>query len=285
MLTDFVTVGQRTLSFKIAGVLLAVCASGCERTQPMDSTRVLRMATTTSTRDSALLDRLLPTFESNHRCRVDVVAVGTGAALKLGVAGDVDVLLVHARQAELEFMEAGHGIRHEEFMYNDFVLLGPESDPAGIGGIDPIESLQKIAKGKHRFVSRGDNSGTHMREVQLWESLGGRPLWDDYFECGQGMGPALMMADEKQSYVVSDAGTYLRFRDKISLVALSAPHDCMRNPYAAIVVRPEKHDNIDTSLANDFVDFLISPSTQRTIEGYRLSGQPLFHPVHLTEAK
>lgn len=243
---------------------------------------VLRLATTTSTRDSGLLDELLPVFEKDRNCRVDVVAVGTGAALKLGEAGDADVLLVHAREAEEAFMQAGHGIRHEEFMYNEFTILGPSDDPARIRGDGPIDALKKIAGGKHRFISRGDNSGTHQRELALWKQAGGRPSWDAYIECGQGMGPALVMADELRAYVLTDLGTFSNFRDKIGLVPLSATSENLRNPYAVIVVNPAKHENTNERLADAFAEFLISAKAQRLIEEYQLAGRPLFYPTRLT---
>jgi tungstate transport system substrate-binding protein len=227
------------------------------------------------------LDELLPAFEKAQNCRVDVVAVGTGAALKLGEAGDADVVLVHARKAEEAFMEAQHGIRREEFMYNDFVLLGPKDDPATIRDVEPIEALKNIATGKHRFISRGDDSGTHKREMALWKQAGGRPAWHDYIESGQGMGPTLVIADEMQAYVLADMGTYLNFKDKIEIVPLAAAAASLRNPYAAIVVNPAKHEKIDERLANAFVDFLISVDAQRLIGDYRVGGQQLFHPTRL----
>jgi tungstate transport system substrate-binding protein len=245
------------------------------------ATEVLRLATTTSTRDSGLLDELLPVFESSRDCRVDVVAVGTGAALKLGEAGDADVVMVHARKSEEAFMEANHGVRHEEFMYNDFVLLGPQDDPALIRDIDPVEALTRIAERGQRFVSRGDDSGTHKRELSLWEQSGGRPEWEDYIESGQGMGPTLIMADEKQAYVLADMGTYLNFRDKIELVPLAAPAENLRNPYAVIVVNPDKHEKVNDKLANALVDFLIADDAQRLIAGYQVAGQQLFYPTRI----
>ena len=245
------------------------------------ATEILRLATTTSTRDSGLLDELLPVFEKAHGCRVDVVAVGTGAALKLGEAGDADVVLVHAREAEEAFMDANHGIRHEEFMFNDFVLLGPEDDPAEIRGIEPIEALKRIAAQGSGFVSRGDDSGTHKRELSLWQQAGGRTAWEGYLESGQGMGPTLVIADEKQSYVLADMGTYLNFSDKIALVPLAAAAESLRNPYAAIVVDPGKHEKINEKLANALVDFLLSDEAQRLIAGYRIAGRQLFHPTRL----
>jgi tungstate transport system substrate-binding protein len=270
----------------LGGAALASCSGEAQQPTPTVSQEesagdVLRLATTTSTRDSGLLDELLPVFEEANRCRVDVVAVGTGAALKLGEAGDADVVMVHARKAEEAFMQAGHGVRHEEFMYNDFVLLGPEQDPAGIRNVEPVEAMKKIAEGQHGFVSRGDDSGTHKRELSLWDKAGGRSDWDAYLEAGQGMGPTLIMADEKQVYVLADMGTFLNLRDKISLVPLAAPAESLQNPYAAVVVNPEKHEKINRKLADAFVDFLISGQAQRLIAGYQIAGQQLFYPTRL----
>jgi tungstate transport system substrate-binding protein len=180
-------------------------------------------------------------------------------------------------------MQAGHGSRREEFMYNDFVLLGPEGDPAQIRELDPVEAMTKIARGKHPFVSRGDDSGTYQRELSLWEAAGGRPAWEGYIESGQGMGGTLVMADEKQAYVLADMGTYLKFQDKIELIPLAAAAESLRNPYAAIVVNPQRHPHIDAALANALVDFLISAEAQRLIAGYRISGRQLFHPTRLGE--
>ena len=284
MLSTAVSIRKRFLSFVFGAAFFVMFLVGCSQNMS-DRIDVLRLATTTSTRDSELLDQLLPEFEKSHACRVNVIAVGTGAALKLGEAGDVDVLLVHARHAEKKFMDAQHGARHEEIMYNDFVLLGPQNDPAEIRSLAPADALQKIAKGKHRFLSRGDNSGTHMREISLWQATGGRPNWKDYIESGQGMGPTVVMADEKQGYVLADKGTFLRFQEKISLVSLTSDHNTMRNPYAVITVNPEKHKKINGELANQFVDFLISESTQQTIAGYQLFGQTLFHPSRLSNTK
>jgi len=241
---------------------------------------VLRLATTTSTRDSGLLDQLLPIFEQKQNCRVHVVAKGTGAALKLGESGDADVLLVHARDAENEFMDAGHGIRHQEFMHNYFAVLGPSDDPAKIRGTTAADSLRKLAQaGEHPFLSRGDDSGTHKRELALWKEIGVTPTWDEYLETGRGMGPTLDMADQKQGYVLSDMGTYLKFQDKVDLVPLTLKSSDLKNPYAAIVVNGEKDSRINTELADALVDFLISAEAQRIIGEYEISGEQLFAPV------
>jgi len=245
---------------------------------------VLRLATTTSTRDSGLLDVLVPGFESQQGCRVDVIAVGTGAALRLGEAGDVDVLVVHARNAERAFMAAKYGTRHEEFMFNHFLLVGPASDPAKIHALEPAAAFARIATGKHVYFSRGDDSGTHKRELQFWEQLGGLVEWVDYCEVGQGMGPTLMMADEKQGYTLVDMGTYLKFKEKIDLVPLVEEANSLRNPYAALVVNAARHDKLNAALAGAFVDFLISQPTQRQIADFRISGRALFTPTRLDAA-
>ena len=258
---------------------------GCDQ-KPQDppTKNVLRLATTTSVRDSGLLDRLLPLFESQHDCRVDVVAVGTGAALKLGENGDADALLVHAPVSEKKFMKAGHGTRREELMYNYFIILGPADDPAQIKGLDAVNAFQKIAEGKFCFLSRGDDSGTHKRELAIWQEAGGRPEWSDYLETGQGMGTTLAMAYEKQGYVLADEATYLNFKDKIDLVKLSGESESLINRYSVITVNPNKSTKINETLATDLADFLISPEAQQLIQDYKIAGQQLFFPTRFSKA-
>lgn len=271
---------QQVWFFAWAIAMLAGCEQrGAEADVPSP---VLRLAVTTSTRDSGLLDLLVPIFEREHRVRVDVIAVGTGAALKLGEAGDVDVVLVHARQAEDAFMAAAHGIRREDVMYNTFELLGPPNDPAGIRNLDPIVALQKIASAQQPFVSRGDESGTHIREKQLWEAAGERPAWDDYVESGQGMGATLTIADELNAYVLTDRGTYLKFKPKIRLIPLAAAAPPLRNSYGILVVNPQTHPGVRADLADAFVDFMISPQSQQRIRNYTIAGEPLFYPLRLS---
>jgi len=241
----------------------------------------LRLATTTSTRDSGLLDELLPVFEQRHDCQVDVVAVGTGAALRLGESGDADVLIVHAPDAEERFMAEGHGRRRESFMVNQFTMLGPGDDPAGIRGLDAIDALSKIAAGEHLFVSRGDDSGTHKRERLLWEKADLNPNWNGYLESGQGMGATLILADEKQAYTLCDEGTYLGFRDRIDLVPLTPASASLLNPYAVITVDPAKSKLVQAGLADALLEFLISTEAQRMIADYRVAGQQLFTPTRL----
>ncbi len=241
----------------------------------------LLLATTTSTRDSGLLEQLLPPFEEQYHVRVDVIAAGTGKALKLGEMGDVDVLFVHARQAEDAFMAAGHGIRRENVMFNTFELLGPPTDPAEVRGLEVSEALQKIAAASAPFVSRGDDSGTHKRENQLWEAEGELPVWANYRESGQGMGATLTIADQMSAYVLTDRGTFLNFRDKIDLVPLAAQSEASKNRYGIIVVNPEKHSTLRSKAANTFVEYLISPAAQQIIADYRIAGEALFTPLHL----
>ncbi|MFT5325162.1 MAG: tungstate transport system substrate-binding protein [Planctomycetaceae bacterium] len=244
---------------------------------------VLKVASTTSTRDSGLLDILLPEFEKASRCRVDLIAVGTGAALKLGEAGDVDAILVHARSAEEKFMDAGHGVRHEPFMHNFFIVAGPPADPAAARGSDAVAALRKIADGKHRFVSRGDDSGTHKREQSLWQRTGGRPEWNNFVESGQGMGPTLTMADEMNAYVLTDEGTWLKQSEKFQLVPLVRGADDLKNPYSVIVVNPDRHPDVNSKLASKFADFLISERAQQLIANYEINGQRLFHADRFPE--
>lgn len=247
-----------------------------------DSTAaVLRLASTTSTRDSGLLEVLLPVFEEAHGCRIDLIAVGTGAALKLGEAGDVDVVLVHSRAAEEAFMKAGYGIRHEPVMHNFFLIAGPASDPAGIRGDDAVSALTNIAAEKCRFVSRGDDSGTHKRERALWKQAGGRSTWDEYLETGQGMGATLFMADEMNAYVMTDHGTWLKQSGNLHLVRLVTGAVGLKNPYSVLVVNPANHPAVNSELAGSFTDFLISEQAQTLIHQFEISGQKAFRPDRL----
>ncbi len=264
-------------------LLLAALTGFCGGCEPRaETTAALRLAVTTSTRDSGLLDVLIPQFEKANSVRVDVVAVGTGAALKLGETGDADVVLVHAREAEDAFMRAGHGSRYEEVMYNTFELLGPKHDPSEIGSLDPVQALKAIASGAHPFVSRGDRSGTHQRELQLWKHSGEVPSWLDYIETGRGMGATLVMADQLNAYVLSDRGTYLRFKSKLALVPLIKSSELLKNPYGIMVVNPEKHVGTNSKVAHRFVDFMISRDVQEQILEYRVAGESLFYPLRLS---
>ena len=252
-------------------------------TAPPETERAkLILATTTSTENSGLLAYLLPDFEAEYGVEVDVIAVGTGQALTLGEDGNADVLLVHARAREDAFMEAGHGVRREDVMYNDFVIVGPANDPAGIAGMtDAAEALAKIAEAEAPFVSRGDDSGTHTKEKAIWEAAGIEPSGDWYISAGQGMGAVLTMADEQQAYTLSDRATYLaRTLEGTELEILVEGDPILFNPYGVMAVNPDKGDHIQADLANTFIDWLISVPTQEKIGQFGVDefGAPLFTP-------
>lgn len=264
-------------------LILLILLSGCAAPPPpqTDAPRLL-LATTTSTRDSGLLDVLLPDFEKQSGAFVDVVAVGTGQALKLGEDGNADVLLVHARAQEDAFMAAGHGVRREDVMYNDFVIVGPEADPAGIqGASDAAEAFAQIAGSGAVFVSRGDESGTHSKEKAVWKAAGVEPAGDWYVSAGQGMGAVLTMADEQRAYTLSDRATYLaRTLEGTELVILVEGDSILFNAYGVIAVNPDKNDNIHGALAGQFIDWLISVPVQEKVGqfGVEAFGAPLFVP-------
>lgn len=265
--------------------VLVLCTGACDPTVETGSSTTdlgLRMAVTTSTRDSGLLDRLVPLFESRHESKVLIIASGTGKAMRLGENGDVDLVFVHARTAEKAFMATGHGVRHEAVMRNYFTVLGPSDDPAGIRGMAASHALTAIATSGAFFVSRGDDSGTHKREMALWSQAGHSPQWAGYIESGRGMGVTLVMANEKQAYVLTDMGTYLAFIDKIQLEPLLDEQEALHNPYGILVVNPAKHVNINRDLADKFVDFIISPEAQQIIGTYQVGGRTLFRPRRVT---
>jgi len=256
--------------------LLLTASPGC--TSPEQR---LRLATTTSVQDSGLMPYLLPHFEKNCNCIVDVVAVGTGQALKLASNGDVDMVLVHAPALERKFVEDGYGIDRRTFMVNDFVILGPESDPAGISGMtDAAGAMMKIRDNAALFISRGDNSGTHQKEKSLWEKAGIRPSGDWYLEIGQGMGAVLTMADEKGAYTICDRGTYLSRADKLKLHVLSEGDPLLLNYYSAILVNPAKYPETKLELARQLTDWLCSPEGQKLIGAYVVNGHQLFKPSY-----
>ncbi len=242
----------------------------------------LILATTTSTQDSGLLDYLLPYFEQEYNTKIDVIAVGTGQAIKLGQDGNADVLLVHARSQEDAFMAAGDGVRREDVMYNDFVILGPASDPAGISGMkDAAAAFTKIADAKAKFVSRGDNSGTNTKELAIWKAANIEPAGDWYISAGQGMGAVLTMADEQQAYTLSDRATYLaRTLEGTDLKIMVEGDPILFNPYGVIAVNPDKNPQINNELANTFIDWLVSLPTQELISKFGVDkfGAPLFTP-------
>jgi len=240
------------------------------------------LATTTSTADSGLLDFILPVFEEQSGVKVDVIAVGTGQALELGKNGDADVLLVHARASEDEFMAADDGIRREDVMYNDYIIVGPADDPAGIKGKGKAtKAFELLAETESTFVSRGDDSGTHKKELAIWKEAGIEPSGDWYVSAGQGMGDVLVMANEQLAYTLSDRATYLAVKlqgNELEIMVEGDPF--LFNPYGVIAVNPDKNPNIKNDLANEFIDWLVSLETQQLISTFGVDqfGAPLFTP-------
>ncbi|AJE02732.1 substrate-binding domain-containing protein [Geobacter pickeringii] len=260
----------RTLFLSIVTlVVLCGAASAEER---------LKMSTTTSTQDSGLLSVLLPPFEQKNHCKVDVVAVGTGQALKLGEAGDVDVVFVHARKLEDKFVADGFGVNRRDVMYNDFVIIGPKSDPAGIATAKTAaEALKLIAAKGATFISRGDKSGTHIKEKELWQAAGVQPKGGWYIEAGQGMGPVITMATERQGYTLADRGTYNAYKGKkTDLVIAFQGEKGLFNPYGVIAVNPKKFPHVKHDLAMKFIDYVTGPEGQKIITGYKAHGEPVF---------
>lgn len=257
--------------------LFAILVGGCAK-EP----QTLTLATTTSTENSGLLAYILPDFEKRYNARVDVVAVGTGQALEIASHGDADVVLVHARSQEDAFMEAGHGLLRKDVMYNDFVIIGPPEDPAGISGLTDVASaFTKIAEAESTFISRGDDSGTHTKELEVWEKAGIEPAGDWYVSAGQGMGAVLTMAQEKMAYTLTDRGTYLaRTLEDVDFPILVEGDPILYNPYGVIVVNPEEHPGVNSELAKVFVEWLTSVETQEIIGQFGVEefGQPLFVP-------
>jgi tungstate transport system substrate-binding protein len=295
---------RKIASLLITLVLLASVPAGCgstpeptavpEATQAPAPTSVppteapqpepakLILATTTSTQDSGLLDYVLPNYQEEYNVQVEVIAVGTGQAIALGEDGNADVLLVHARDLEDAFMAAGHGVRREDVMYNDFVIVGPADDPADIQGMNKAtRALEEIAKAEAPFVSRGDESGTHVKEKTIWAEAGIEPAGGWYISAGQGMGAVLTMADEQQAYTLTDRATYLaRTLEGTELVILMEGDPILFNPYGVIAVNPDKNSEINNELANEFIDWLASLPTQELIAEFGVAefGAPLFTP-------
>jgi len=239
----------------------------------------LRLATTTSTENTGLLKVLLPPFEQKHNCKVDVISVGTGKALKLGERGDADVVLVHARKAEDKFVADGFGVDRRDVMHNDFVILGPENDPAGAkGDKDPADVFKKIAEKGSPFISRGDESGTHVKEKEMWEAAGVAQKGPWYMESGQDMGATLVMANEKLAYTLCDRATWLAFKDKSPLKIISEGDPRLYNPYGVIAVNPQKNPHVKYDLAKAFIEYITSEEGQKIIGDFKKNGELLFFP-------
>ncbi|MEP6941425.1 MAG: substrate-binding domain-containing protein [Betaproteobacteria bacterium] len=244
--------------------------------------RFITVASTTSTEQSGLFGYLLPLYEQQTGVKLRIVALGTGQALDVGRRGDADVVFVHARAAEERFLADGQGVKRYPVMYNDFVLIGPKSDPARIGGgKDIVAALRKIDAAKAPFVSRGDRSGTHMAELDLWKASGididkSKGPW--YRDTGQGMGPALNTASSMGAYILSDRATWLAFKNRGDLAILVEGDKRLFNQYGVMLVNPDKHPNVKKELGQQFIDWLVSPAGQKAIAGYRIGGEQLFYP-------
>ncbi|MFT5394395.1 MAG: tungstate transport system substrate-binding protein [Gammaproteobacteria bacterium] len=243
----------------------------------------ITLASTTSTQNSGLFRHILPVFTKSTKIGVRVVAVGTGAALRLGKAGDVDIVLVHHRTSEEQFVADGFGIARHPIMYNDFVVVGPKFDPAGIAGAATVaQAVAMIAERRALFVSRGDDSGTHRRELDLWKLAGVDPrphsgTW--YRETGSGMGATLQMAAASDAYTLADRATWLSFKNKRALSILHEGDLELFNEYGAIVVSPKRHPHVKVRQAQRFVDWLMSAPGREAIASYRLAGEQLFYPL------
>lgn len=244
----------------------------------------LRLATTTSTDNSGLLAVLNPAFEDKFGVKVDVIAVGTGKALRLGANGDVDVVLVHAPKAELEYVKSGHFIDRTAVMHNDFVIVGPASDPANIASArNAAGAFNRIASAKADFVSRGDDSGTHKKEITLWDNANlPVPSASWYVAAGQGMGAVLKIADEKQAYALADRGTQIAYADKMDLKVLFEGDEVLFNPYHVMAVNPTRH-SVKYELAKRYIKFITGAEGQKIIADFRLRDQTLFHPDMLDQ--
>jgi len=272
----------RTALVGAVGALILVAAGAPAVLAPaFAQERSIVMASTTSTEQSGLFSHLLPAFKQATGIDVRVVAVGTGQALDIARRGDADVVFVHDRAAEEKFVAEGFGLERRPVMYNDFVLVGPKADPAGVRGRDIVAALARLAAGKAPFVSRGDKSGTHAAELRYWKAAGieapaGKVA--GYKECGCGMGPALNIAGQSGAYVLADRGTWLSFRNRGDLTILVEGDQRLFNEYGVIVVNPAKHPHVKRELAQAFSDWIVSPAGQATIASYRIGGEQLFFP-------
>lgn len=241
------------------------------------------LSTTTSTENSGLLEAILPDFTSKTGIEVKVIAVGSGKAIQLGVDGEADVLLVHAKASEDQFVADGYGVERFDVMYNDFVLVGPKSDEAGIkaaAGKDVLKSFEMINQDKVKFVSRGDDSGTHKKELEYWKAINVEPSGDHYISAGKGMGDVLLMASEMQAYTLTDRATYLSMMDNLELEIIVEGDALMFNQYGVIAVNPDKNNLVNNTGANAFIDWILSQETQELISKFGVEefGQSLFYP-------
>ncbi len=265
-------------STKVFALLLASSLLSC---QAFGQDKSIIVASTTSTQDSGLFGYLLPIVKQKLGIEAKVLAQGTGQALDTARRGDADVVFVHAKSAEEKFLAEGNGVKRYPVMYNDFVLVGPNTDPAEIRGKDIVTALEIIKAKSAPFVSRGDRSGTHIAELALWKQAG-IDIADDkgpwYKEIGQGMGAAINMASATNAYVLSDRGTWLAFKNRADLAILVEGDKRLFNQYGVMLVNPAKHPSVKKQLGQEFIDWLVSPEGQAAIAGYKINGQQLFYP-------
>jgi tungstate transport system substrate-binding protein len=263
----------RSTMVVIAQAAMLFVASG------VASAQSIVMASTTSTEQSGLFGHLLPAFKQATSIEIKVVALGTGQALDMGRRGDADVLFVHDQAAEEKLVVDGFAVKRYPVMVNDFVLIGPKADPAGVSGKDIVQALKKLAAGNGPFISRGDKSGTHAAELRYWKAAGAaESKGSGYKECGCGMGPALNMAAGTGAYVLADRGTWLAFKNRGDLVVLVEGDTRLFNQYGVMVVNPAKHPHVKAAEAQKFVDWVVSPSGQGAIASYKIGGEQLFFP-------
>jgi len=266
---------KELLSIALAALMLAAAPV-------VQAQKFITVASTTSTEQSGLFKHILPIFQKKTGVEVRVVALGTGQSLDMGKRGDADVVFVHAKSAEEKFIAEGYGVKRLPVMYNDFVLVGPKSDPARIaGGKDTLEALRKIKAAATPFVSRGDRSGTHMAELALWKQSGidiaaDKGPW--YRDTGQGMGPALNTASSMNGYILADRGTWISFKNRGDLAILVEGDKRLFNQYGVILVNPAKHKHVKKDLGQSFIDWIVSPDGQKAIAAYKIGGEQLFFP-------
>lgn len=268
---------------------LAGCTGDDEEENAAILGETLTLTTTTSTYDTGLLDEVNAAFEDRYGVEVRAVDQGTGAALETGRAGDSDVVMVHARSLEDEFMRDGYGVNRRELMFNDFIVVGPDDDPAGIDGMDDVtEAFQAIAETGSVFVSRGDNSGTYTKELAIWDAAVAEPGGEWYREAGSGMGEVLNQANQTPGYTLADRGTYLSQRSEIDIsIRVEGPieggPELLANPYGIVAVNPGAHENVNYDLAMSYIGFITSREGQQIIEEYTVEGEQLFFPEAISE--
>jgi tungstate transport system substrate-binding protein len=271
---------RRLLALGLAATLGLIGALGSAPSLRAEPASIV-VASTTSTEQSGMFKHLLPAFEAKSGIAVKVVALGTGQALDAARRGDADVVLVHDRPAEDKFLAEGFATQRRDVMYNDFVLVGPKADPAGVKGSDVVAAFAKLAGAKAPFVSRGDRSGTHSAELRTWKDAGidlTAVRGDWYRDVGQGMGPALNAASALNAYILADRGTWLAFKNRGELAILVEGDKRLFNPYGVMLVNPAKHPSVKVKEGQAFIDWLVSPEGQGAIAGYRIGGEQLFFP-------